>query len=306
MQKRASEQEKQYPTVFEPLPTKAEAELYFDTHAVTLPCTEQIPKLHYHNRFELGICEGGDGLFLSEGRFYALAPGDVIFLAPGKRHYSRSLSPDAPCYCRFVYLSADALLRALNAMPQADRQAILDVGNDIPTVLHPTQAPLVAEWIERLVALCREQQSHLSLHASLYLACLLLDAKRSLPRSESAKTPQPLAPSHDVSAAVTAAEHLSLYYHLSESSAELAKACHISESQLRRQFLHAYGTSPIAYRNRLRCKIARELLLNRQLTVADVSQRIGYKSTSDFCRAFRKVYGASPSEYRKRHASTVR
>ena len=134
------------------------------------------------------------------------------------------------------------------------------------------------------------------------MACLLLEAERTLPPTIEQAAREPLFVSHGIGAAVSIAEHLSLFYHLSESCAELASACHLSESQLRRQFVRAYGISPIAYRNRLRCRIAKELLSNRQLTVSEITQRIGYRAVADFCRAFRKEYGLSPTEYRKQHA----
>ena len=101
-----------YQTVFAPLPVGAEEAVYFDETAVVLRYAEDFPFLHYHDRYEIGICESGEGLVVSEGQFFSVSAGDLMFVAPGTCHYSRSLHEEALCRCRFVYLRADAV-RAL-------------------------------------------------------------------------------------------------------------------------------------------------------------------------------------------------
>ena len=99
--------------------------------------------------------------------------------------------------------------------------------------------------------------------------------------------------------ATTISEYLTLNYNRNDTAKELAAKCFISESQLRRRFLAVYGMPPIAYRNHLRCKIAAKLLTQTRLSISEISERIGYTSTSDFYRAFIKHYGIPPSAYRK-------
>ena len=96
------------------------------------------------------------------------------------------------------------------------------------------------------------------------------------------------------------AEYIALHYSDSFTSSDLASLCHLSESQLRRRFVAAYGNSPMAYRNSLRCRIAAELISRTELSIFEISSRVGYATTSDFFRAFVKYKGFSPSEYRRR------
>jgi AraC-like DNA-binding protein len=60
--------------------------------------------------------------------------------------------------------------------------------------------------------------------------------------------------------------------------------------------------SPLGYLNRLRCKIGGELLRHTDLTVAAVSDNVGYENASDFYRHFIATYGMSPSEFRERNS----
>jgi len=49
----------------------------------------------------------------------------------------------------------------------------------------------------------------------------------------------------------------------------------------------------------IRFDSARQLLAETDLSVLDVSLELGYKDPSNFARAFRRLAGVSPREYRK-------
>ena len=129
--------------------------------------------------------------------------------------------------------------------------------------------------------------------SALLFAAFIINAHTFFP---SISSPRAITKTNDAASQI--AEYLSLHYCDSDSSKFLAEKCHLSESQLRRRFICAYGLPPIAYRNQLRCQIAAELLKRTSMTVLDISGRIGFNATSDFYRAFKKAYGTSPSGYR--------
>ena len=49
----------------------------------------------------------------------------------------------------------------------------------------------------------------------------------------------------------------------------------------------------------LKMRKARELLIYTNLPIEDISNAIGYNSTSTFIRTFKEIYKTSPSQYRK-------
>ena len=293
MQKRAllkKNAPKRYETVFAPLPAKADDMLYVDKGAVCLPYAEDFPRLHYHDRYEVGICEEGEGLFLWEGRFLSIAKGDLVLIAPGQRHYSRSLRESEPCRCRFVYVGREAVEEIASPTECAGR---------IPAVIHGEEYPEAAALLRELVALCVEGLPQRERSAVLRLSILLLEADRWFPTPEQSAREGIArcgAPDPIVSAL---AEYLSLHYGERQTAGELACMYHISESQLRRKFLSAYGMPPIAYRNVLRCRVASELFVRTVLSVGQISDRVGYSAPSEFYRSFRRLYGMAPTDYRK-------
>ena len=286
-----------YTVVYESLPTSSSSAVYFDSKPIILPYAEDFPKLHYHDRYELGICTDGDGLFLSNGIFSTVSTGDLIFIAPEICHYSRSLSKEKPCCCRFAYVNKKMVdeLIAFISFGNEDKSDILKrATQNIPTVLHCSDTPTAANTLRELMDGCQSNDYENEALTLLRLVTFLLETNK-IPSCT--VTPPPL-PQNSDQTVTELAEYLALNYEKNISSKELALHFHLSESQLRRKFTASYGIPPIAYRNRLRCRIAATLLSRSRLSVTEISERIGYKDLSDFYRHFKKYYKCSPTAYR--------
>lgn len=77
----------------------------------------------------------------------------------------------------------------------------------------------------------------------------------------------------------------------------MANFCHFSPDYFSHQFKKATGVSPIQFLNRLRIEQAKEMLLTGNLTVAEVSELVGYKDPLYFSRIFKKITGFSPKMF---------
>lgn len=292
-----------YQTLFAALPVPSGETLYFDRTAVELPYAEAFPMLHYHDRYEIGICESGDGLFLSEGNFFSISKGDLVFIAPGQRHYSRSLKQDGPCICRFAYLRAETVDRLLELSGAADGRSAESLKSrsiSVPAVIHSSEYRRASLILSEIMEVCKRDVPNTAGLAALMLSIFIIEAQELF--LSSPQTIPAAALPQDAAVAMTA-EYLALHYDSSDSAQSLADKCYLSESQLRRRFTKAYGIPPIAYRNFLRSKVAAELLERTALPISEITERIGYASPSDFYRAFKKAYGTSPSAYRSKATS---
>lgn len=83
------------------------------------------------------------------------------------------------------------------------------------------------------------------------------------------------------------------------SAAQLAKASHMSRSQLHRKISALTGQSVSHFINKIRLQKAKEFLLNTELTVAEIAYRIGLEPNY-FSRLFREEIGVPPSEFLNR------
>lgn len=290
MQKRA------YSSYFASLPVESGERLYFDKDPVELPYAEDFPNLHYHDRYEIGACIEGQGLFLSEGRFSTVRPGDLIFVAPENAHYSRSLNPDEPCICRFVYLKSSWLSKILFSVlgDEARVSEMIESARAFPAVLHRSKQGGSGIGLSDMIAKYPCEEDNFENLVALRLAEFIIGSRIAFGEPQGASEVKRVL---DEAVAKVSA-YISLRYNENHTAKELSAICHLSESQLRRRFLQVYGITPIAYKNRLRCEIAGGMLCATSLSVGEISERIGYSAPSDFYRAFTKIYGISPSVYR--------
>jgi AraC family transcriptional activator of mtrCDE len=72
----------------------------------------------------------------------------------------------------------------------------------------------------------------------------------------------------------------------------------LSRSAFMARFAAAFGQAPMAVLRQLRMRHAVVLLSSNTLSIDQVAYGVGYKSRSSFSRAFRKIYGKDPSDYR--------
>jgi AraC family transcriptional regulator len=72
----------------------------------------------------------------------------------------------------------------------------------------------------------------------------------------------------------------------------------MSKASLYRYFKSRFNTSPNAFIRRERLRKAAQMLQNKdELSVQEICEEVGFKSTSYFIRIFREYYGLTPKKY---------
>jgi AraC family transcriptional regulator len=79
---------------------------------------------------------------------------------------------------------------------------------------------------------------------------------------------------------------------------EIAAAAHLSTFHFARLFKKLTGATPHAYLATLRASRAQALLADTDLSITEVSARVGYDSPSHFAKAFRQATGLTPRSFR--------
>ena len=86
---------------------------------------------------------------------------------------------------------------------------------------------------------------------------------------------------------------------------EVAAMCFVTPAYFRRLFREYAGMSPSEYRAKRKIERAKELILHSSMSVAEISEHLGYETPSYFCRVFKKAVGLPPSEYAKSGRSGI-
>lgn len=81
---------------------------------------------------------------------------------------------------------------------------------------------------------------------------------------------------------------------------KLADIEHYNISYYSEWFKNKINVSPLEYIQNLRVKKAKELLLNTNLTILQISQIVGYEHNSSFTRVFKYLEKISPTEFRRK------
>ena len=87
------------------------------------------------------------------------------------------------------------------------------------------------------------------------------------------------------------------------SFSEISKLFSINPSYLSQIFKRELGITFTQYLTDTRIEYAKELLLTTGMTIAEISEKVGFKQYIYFSKVFKKAVGISPSSYRKNSKS---
>jgi AraC-like DNA-binding protein len=80
---------------------------------------------------------------------------------------------------------------------------------------------------------------------------------------------------------------------------ELADKYGVSKTTLKNCFKEVYGKPIFRWRKEYRLDYACRLIEEGELTISEISKKVGYSSPSKFSQAFKEHVGCTPSEYGK-------
>lgn len=87
--------------------------------------------------------------------------------------------------------------------------------------------------------------------------------------------------------------------------AQLAKEAALSRSAFFERFSRAVGVAPMEYLLSWRMALAKKLLREKEVGVAEVAERVGYSSASTFSVAFTRYVGLPPTQYVREQVTTA-
>ena len=80
---------------------------------------------------------------------------------------------------------------------------------------------------------------------------------------------------------------------------ELAREAGMSRSVLAERFTHFVGVPPMQYLAQWRMQLAATLLSSTALGLAEIAERVGYGSEAAFSRAYKRLVGVAPADWRR-------
>lgn len=97
---------------------------------------------------------------------------------------------------------------------------------------------------------------------------------------------------------IKAREYIEKNYIQNPSLLKISSIAGISPEHLCRRFKDCYGVTPVHYGMKLRISAAEQLLLNSNLTISEISSRLGFADIYTFSKAFKRALGVPPGAFR--------
>ena len=240
---------------------------------------------HEHAGWELYLQLHGASRWDVGGRDLHLAPGWLVAVPPRTRHRS---VPRARAGGRhhFAYAAFDPAVvghRRPGLLPWPAR------------TLWTAQGSSLAAPFRALVREVAERRRHGAVALEAALDLLVVEAARCLLWDGAAQPRLPRSP-----VVARARQLLDDTYERPWRMDELAAACAVSRTRLAELFSAEVGRPPYAYLLERRVERAAELLRTTGRSVSEVAAEVGFSSHAQLGRAFGRVLGTTPREWRRR------
>ena len=214
----------------------------------------------------------GKGTVTDEyGGEYSVREGDLILVRKGDRYEFHFPSP-----CSYITSGYDLFFD----------------GDDFPVSI-PYIIKCSENQVDTIKEICNIWQSH---SWDSYTKCRIMILKfyMDILKKELKKN------SYDT---ITnkAKEFISENFKRNFSGEEVAKYCNMSLSYLRSKFLKETGYTINGYRDFLRIKHAKELIISGCFSISEIASELGYCDVFHFSKIFKKVTGYSPRYYLKKN-----
>lgn len=248
---------------------------------------------HVHDHDEICLVVGDGTTILHAGVEHAAPSGTVFLFRHGERHGYRNSRGQEP-HLWLVHFQADPeLLMLCPRLAAPDPlQRIWRLDADRLSGYRSVFMRLMAEsmWPHRL--------GHVAA-ASAWLRLLLI----GVARWDAPGAADPPAATGD---AGTATLWEILHEHAESPDADFTAALAqrvVDYDAVRHRFRRCFGLSPRDMRQRLRMQRAKFLLLDSDLGIGVIAERLGYGRSAEFIRAFTREIGRSPGAFRKHPVS---
>lgn len=250
---------------------------------------------HPEPQFEFHYFVSGAGVFRNGSKSHSIDRGSLHLSVPGQVHeiLAEDLEDPLSYYAILFEVASDDPLGKVLADPQF--QAFL------PAKIGTSHRMFFEDAKNRFN---QSENPHRARAVELRLEALVLDL---LGDFESAGPPRLVGVGSEDGFNLHVEQALGILQTHVFGQVTLGALCEqlkITEEHLIRLFKRQLGMTPMRYLSNLKLETATSLLLNSDLSVKEISWKLGYSSPYHFSRSFKVYSGATPTEYRANYFSS--
>ncbi len=253
------------------------------------------PTYHSHDHLELAFILSGEGKYRFEDGIISVREGDMLILNPGVKHQALACPEAETPATEFFTAGTDFQIPGCreNSLPVPDGGHVLHTAGELRQKLFKMYSAMEAEK-----AVCRPGR-YFMLKAYLMQMILLVIREQSEPVQRTGGCAfESVNRKYVVERMVN---YLEDHYNEKISLDQIAENMYLSPFYISKIFKSETGDTPIHHLINIRLEKARELLAEGyEGSIQEVAASVGYDDAYHFSKLFKKRYGISPSQARKK------
>jgi AraC-like DNA-binding protein len=255
-------------------------------------------KNHYHKTYEIYYLLSGEKYYFIKDKTFLVKPGDIVLVNSFDFHRTSSVK-NHPSERLLVRIDDSFIARIVSSFPNIDLFScfkkdvrVLRVSNNLSNN--------VQSYLYKMLSLYEKYISKVSSADEFYMRIMAVDLLIMLNELLDANQYQlidhPSIMHKKISEII---KFINNNYMNDISLDSISNQFYISKFYFARLFKEIIGMTFIEYLNVIKLKEAENLLLKTNFSISRIADEVGFCDSSYFCKAFKKYYKYSPSDYRK-------
>lgn len=259
-----------------------------------------IDVLHFHNYLEIGYCRFGDGTMEFADQIKEYHKGNITVIPKNYPHTTNSLQ-DTLSYWEYLFVDVDTFLNNVMSHRKFDAKNMINDINSGVFYFHEDDYLDLADNIKEIMEIMRYQKDYYLDEAHGLLKSVLIKiARENSSRNSSSYIEMPKnLDSRSSSIIFNVLDYINENYRQDIKISDVAAACYVSETHLRRLFNNHMRIGVLEYINLIRINKACEIMRHSNDSIASIAYSCGFSSLTTFNRNFNKYFKVSANNWRK-------
>ncbi len=254
----------------------------------TSPSASAHPRImHTHENFlEILLVAEGSADFFIHDRMHHVEAGDLLLYQDGIVHDETPVPETVVCTCCLAVTDLQLPGLKRNCIAPAEKGYIFHCGEEFSEIQMLFEMIYANTVKGNAFAKCVSENL---MNAVLCKIISIVDSSPELPEDT-------FSSSREICSRVK--RFIDSNYMKALSLPEISSALNINQFYLAHKFKEISGYSPIQYANRRRIGEAQTLLITTDLSILEISERVGFDTQSHFNIQFTKYIGMAPRQFR--------
>jgi len=257
---------------------------------------------NYHDFYEISYFYSGKGTYYLADRKFDVIPGRIVLIQPGQMH-NAEFEINSEVRTSSIYFLKELIVHPASLGFEKDF-LIPFSHKGLQTVSFYSETDLDFSLGEKIIQMNEEleqKRNYYEISLKNQLCNLLLLFLNQLNLKDQAKLPG--SPMIKINRIKEVFEYIHNNYRNEIHLEHLAERANMSPSYFCRYFKKISGISPNNYILRYRIDQSKTLLVNTDLSIAEIAYEIGFNSQSYFDKIFQRYTSLSPSLFRQTYVS---